>query len=262
MIMQITYDELKKVLVTIPELVTDTRCVEIKFGTKTIEVGKCRLHRDLDEQGKYKNAYYIFTDGEYKKIEPELNDNFISWVSFKVQNYIHHNGECDIFFNLKNYSKIVIDRKTTNINIYQIGEILRNTNQEFYWDDKIIHNEELKDLICEVDYLTYSFPFDFIIRDKFYQIGIGPVCCDIDENGIYYEHLYLQKDGKVIFLKDPDWVTSKDIDKLIQKINKNDEDIVLCVDDELMSGKQYWLESFSKPILKKIQKANEKYIKV
>ena len=260
--MQITYDELKKVLVTIPELVTDTRCIEIKFGTKTIEVGKCSLHRDVDKQGKYENAYYIFTDGEYQTIEPELDDDFISWVPFNIKKYIRNNGECDIFFNLKNYSKIVIDRKTTNINIYKIGEILRNTNQDFYWDDKIIHNEELKDLICEVDYLTDSFPFVFAIRDKIYQIGIGPVCCDIDENGIYYEHLYLKKDGQVIFLKDPDYVTSKDIDKLIQKINKKDEDVLLFVDDELMTGDKYWLSSFSKPILKMIQKANEEYIKV
>lgn len=118
-----------------------------------------------------------------------------------------------------------------------------------------ISNNRLIKMISQVDYLTYSYPFDFIIGNDYYQVGLGQPSDKLDKHNIFLEHQYLMKNGKIIDFQDPDAMIYDEIVKMVYGINPNCLPIYLVKEPTYMSGIQHLFrkKDFSSKILKQIK---------
>ena len=120
---------------------------------------------------------------------------------------------------------------------------------------RAISNYILIKMISHVDYLTYSYPFNFIIGNDYYEVGLGQPSHKLDKHSIFLEYQYLMKNGKIIDFQDPDDMAYDEIVEMVERINPNDYPIYLIKKPNYMSGIQHLFikKDFSSKILKQMR---------
>ena len=105
-------------------------------------------------------------------------------------------------------------------------------------------------VINKVEEINTNVLLDIIHRNT----NIKGIKYEIDKKGIYTEHLYIQKNDKIIFLQDPDFVNKIDIEKVFKGIK---DKVELQIRPHFMSGKQYYIpkDLLSKDIIKQIKES-------
>ena len=118
-----------------------------------------------------------------------------------------------------------------------------------------ISNYKLIKMISHVDYLTYSYPFNFFIGNDYYEVGLGQPSHNLDKYGMFIEHQYLMKNGKIIDFQDPDVMAYDEIVEMVERINPNGYPIYLIKKPNYMSGIQHLFikKDFSSKILKQMR---------
>lgn len=246
--MEITLNTLRSIFEEIDKYVSNHKKIVIEIdATQKIEVGKCIISKDLDINNIYDNSYYIYYNNQYIMIETNIAE---------IQSYINHKinelKKEKININIEEDNKYEIG--ICEIENYTIGNILRNIGNLPKEYKKEISIEELTKYIYSVDYITYSYPFNFRINEDEYEVGICSIDEEIDKIGIYTEHLYIEKNDKIIFLQDPDFVNKIDIEKVFKGIK---DKVELQIRPHFMSGKQCYIPKnlLSKDIIKQIKES-------
>ena len=252
-------EELKDIIKELLKILNKKRCVIIKFGNKTIEFGENTICKKLDFYNLYKKMYYIYYDKKYQTISNTLDKEFINILYSTIEWESKKEHLKDIQIHIKENNRKEIQR-INELSLDVIGKLLRKTMFLSDTHIKTINKKELEDLFINVDYITYSFPFQFKIGKDKYRMGIGCVDKELDKNGIYDEHQFLEKNGEVVFVKDPDEISYDDIVNLINNIISQPTDkIKLIIEDDFMSGRHDYLFKLNDEVISQIEKANNIY---
>lgn len=255
--MEVTIQTLTTILEEIEEYIGVDKKIVLKFNNKfiEIEIGICGLSDELDIYSNYKEAYYVYAHNKYQTIRNTFDNSAKDYIKY----LINKSGEKKIMIEIEDNNKPILSLQ--ELENYLIGNLLRNEEIKLpKRKTKEIKLKELKELINDVDYLTYSYPFNFYINGERYEVGLCSIDDKIDKHGLYYEHLYIEKNGKVIYLQDPDWINLSEVEEIINRLHIQENDkIELKIKKHFMSGTQYYIpkHKISKEIIQQIKRDNE-----